>query len=128
MPNRRMRDRVGPPATILGRGITLRGSLEGSGHFLVSGTVIGDADIDGALTLAEGGRWKGIIRVDDVILAGTLEGELHARGKVEITASARIAGRVAGGGISIAKGAIVEGELQSLGDAPVASFEDRRQR
>ena len=126
MQKRRMRDRTGPPATILGPGAVLKGSLEGNGHFLIAGTVVGDADIEGALTLADGGSWHGAIRTDDVILAGEFHGELEARGRVEITASARIKGKVAGAGISISAGAVVEAELQSLDDAEIVSFDERR--
>lgn len=126
MRKRRMRDRIGQPATILGAGAKLTGMLQGEGHFLIAGQVVGDADIEGALTLADGGRWQGIIRADDVILAGSLEGELLARGRVEITASARIRGRVVGSGISIAEGAVVEADLQSTGETEVTSFEERR--
>jgi cytoskeletal protein CcmA (bactofilin family) len=123
--NRRMRDQIGPPATILGAGARLTGNIGGAGHFLVSGQVSGDADIEGALTLAAGGRWEGVIRADDVILAGELTGEIQARGRVEITASARIRGRVVGGHISISAGAVVEAELQSMSDA-IVTFDERR--
>jgi cytoskeletal protein CcmA (bactofilin family) len=123
---RRMRDQVGPPATILGSGVTLTGTMEGTGHFLVAGQVIGDADIKGTLTLAEGGRWRGTVRTDDVILAGELEGELLARGRVEILASARVRGRLVGGGISISAGAVVEADLQSIGEGDIRTFEERR--
>lgn len=123
---RRMRDRIGPPATILGPGATLNGKLEGTGHFMIAGRIVGDADIEGALTLAEGAHWKGVIRADDVILAGELEGELLARGGVEILASARVRGRVVGSGISISQGAVVEADLQSLGDKDVNKFDERR--
>lgn len=126
MKSRRMRDRIGQPATILGVGAKLTGMLQGEGHFLIAGQVVGDADIEGALTLADGGRWQGIIRADDVVLAGDLEGEVLARGRVEITASARIRGRVVGSGISIAEGAVVEADLQSTGETEVTSFEERR--
>ena len=126
MRKRRMRDRIGQPATILGAGAKLTGTLQGEGHFLIAGQVVGDADIEGALTLAEGGRWQGIVRADDVVLAGDLEGEVLARGRVEITASARIRGRVVGSGISIAEGAVVEADLQSTGETEVTSFEERR--
>jgi cytoskeletal protein CcmA (bactofilin family) len=121
-----MRDQIGPPATIIGPGATLTGTLQGAGHFLIAGRVVGDADIEGALTLAEDGLWEGIIRADDVVLAGKLDGELLARGKVEITASARIRGRVVAGGIAISAGAVVEAELQSVGDADIVSFDERR--
>ena len=127
MRKRRMRDQIGPPATIIGPGASLNGAMQGAGHFLVAGRVTGDADIEGALTLAEGGVWKGDIRADDVILAGEMEGRLLARGRVEITASARVRGRVVGNGIAISAGAVVEAELQSLGDAGVVSFDERRQ-
>jgi cytoskeletal protein CcmA (bactofilin family) len=125
--HKRMRDRIGQPATILGPGLRLTGRLEGKGHFLVSGTVIGDAEIEGSLTIAESGDWQGNIRADDVVIAGHLEGELQARGAVEIAASARVSGRVIGGGIAIAQGAVVEAELQVTGDKPVKNFEERRQ-
>jgi cytoskeletal protein CcmA (bactofilin family) len=123
---RRMRDRIGPPATILGPGARIDGTLHGAGHFLISGRVKGDAEIEGALTLSDGGHWQGLIRADDVILAGELDGELQARGSVEITASARVKGRVVGRGISISAGAVVEADLQSLGDTDVVTFEERR--
>ena len=126
MLKRRMRDQIGPPATIIGPGATLKGTLQGAGHFLIAGRVVGDADIQGALTLAEDGLWEGIIRADEVIVAGKLDGELLARGKVEITASARIRGRVVAGGIAISAGAVVEAELQSVGDADIVSFDERR--
>jgi cytoskeletal protein CcmA (bactofilin family) len=126
MKKRRMRDQIGPPATILGAGAKLKGSLQGEGHFLIAGQVTGDADIAGGLTLAEGGHWQGTIRADDVILAGELDGELLARGRVEITGSARIRGRVVGSGISISVGAVVEADLQSMGDKDIVTFDERR--
>lgn len=126
MKKRRMRDQIGPPATILGAGARLNGSLQGEGHFLIAGQVTGDADIEGSLTLAEGGHWQGTIRANDVILAGELEGELLARGRVEITGSARIRGRVVGSGISISEGAVVEADLQSMGDKEIVTFDERR--
>ena len=128
MRKRRMRDRLGPAVTIIGPGATLRGQLQGEGHVLVAGRIIGDADIEGALTLAEGGSWEGVIRADDVIVAGTLEGELLARDRVEITAPARVRGRVVAGAIAISQGAVVEAELQSLGRQEVVSFDERRRK
>lgn len=128
MRKRRMRDRLGPPATFIAPGTVLRGQIQGEGHVLVAGQVIGDADIEGALTLAEGGAWEGAIRADDVVLAGMLEGELLARDRVEITAPARVRGRVIAGAIAISQGAVVEAELQSLGRQELVSFDERRRK
>lgn len=126
MEKRRLRDRIGLPATLLGPGANLEGSLEGSGHFLVSGRVIGNAEIDGALTLAEGGYWKGDIRAQDLILAGELEGDVQARGNIEITASARIRGRVAANAIAVSAGAVIEAELHTQADTGIVRFDERR--
>jgi cytoskeletal protein CcmA (bactofilin family) len=126
MEKRRMRDRIGPPATILGPGAELRGTLQGEGHFLVVGRVTGDAAIAGALTLAAEGRWKGNIEADDVILAGEMDGELFARGRVEILASARVKGKIVGGGIAISAGAIVEADLRPLEGNEIVRFDERR--
>jgi cytoskeletal protein CcmA (bactofilin family) len=123
---RRLRDRIGQPATILGPGVTLQGSIEGSGHFLVSGRVIGKAEIDGALTLAESASWKGDIRAQDLILAGELEGEVQARGSIEITASARIRGRVTAHAIAVSAGAVIEADLHTQAEAGVVRFDERR--
>jgi cytoskeletal protein CcmA (bactofilin family) len=128
MQKRRMRDHIGAPATILGPGAELKGTLQGAGHFLIVGRVVGDATIEGALTLADGGRWTGNISADDVVLAGEMDGELHARGRVEITASARVQGRVVARGISIAAGAVVEAELQSAQQDDIVNFDERRAR
>jgi cytoskeletal protein CcmA (bactofilin family) len=126
MRKRRMRDRLGAPATVLGPGARLKGALQGEGHFLIAGEVVGDADVEGGLTLAEGGRWEGGIRADDVIIAGAFEGELLARGRIEITATARVKGRIAGNGIAVAAGASIEADLESLAEGGVHRFEDRR--
>lgn len=125
---RRLRDRLGNPATVLGNGARIEGQISGSGHFLIAGEVEGDAVIQGALTLAEGSRWKGSIVVDDAILAGELDGELHAKGKIELTATARVKGKIAGTSIAIAQGAFVDGDVKVASEDDVRHFEEQREQ
>ena len=123
---RRLRDRMGQPATLVGPDVRIEGRIEGKGHVLVSGTVIGDADVEGAVTLAEGGRWEGQIRAADVVVAGELKGEINATDCLEITARAKIEGRISAGRIAMAEGSVVDGEIRITGDGEIKRFEDRR--
>lgn len=126
LPKRRLQDRVGNPATVLGHGARIEGQISGSGHFLIAGEVQGNAVIEGALTLAEGSRWKGTIVVDDAILAGEFDGELKAKGKIELTATARVKGKIAAASIAMAQGAVVQGDVTVASEDDVRRFEEQR--
>jgi cytoskeletal protein CcmA (bactofilin family) len=126
LPKRRLQDRVGNPATVLGHGARFEGQISGSGHFLIAGEVQGNAVIEGALTLTEGSRWKGTIVVDDAILAGEFDGELNAKGKIELTATARVKGKIAAASIAMAQGAVVQGDVTVASEDDVRRFEEQR--
>ena len=91
------------------------------------GTVEGDCDIDGPLTLAEGGRWKGTLKATDIVVAGVVEGDVVAAQRVEILGTARVTGSLAGNSIAVAEGAIIEGEIKVTSGAPPTTFQEKRQ-
>ena len=125
---RRTRDRTSGPATLISEGCKIVGLITGSGDFLVNGEVEGECDLRGTLTLARNGIWNGAIKADDVIVAGRLDGDFEARGKVEITDTARITGTVAGEAIAVAEGAVVEGVMKTTGKSEPMPFVEKRQR
>ena len=101
--------------------------MTGSGNFLISGEIDGDCDIDGTVTLAKNGYWKGTIKAGDVIVSGHVEGDIVATAKVEITDTARITGTVSGEAIAVAEGAVVEGVMKTSGPAEPLEFVEKRQ-
>ncbi|MCJ7592424.1 MAG: polymer-forming cytoskeletal protein [Woeseiaceae bacterium] len=123
---RRMRDQSSGKATLINEGCKISGEITGNGDFMVNGEVTGDCDITGTLTLAGSGYWQGSIRADNVIVAGHVEGDIVARGKVEITNTARIAGTVTGEAIAVAEGAVVEGVMKTTGQAKPLGFVEKR--
>jgi cytoskeletal protein CcmA (bactofilin family) len=123
---RRLLDVFGEPATIIGRDVEVIGRLKGDGHFLICGTVRGDSEVAGPVTLAEGSCWHGSLRASNVIVSGEIDGDLIATGRVEIRPSAKVRGSVTGQGIAIAEGAVIEGEVRTASDAEVSRFVDRR--
>jgi cytoskeletal protein CcmA (bactofilin family) len=121
-----MRDQSSGKATLINEGCKISGEITGNGDFMVNGEVTGDCDITGTLTLAGSGYWQGSIRADNVIVAGHVEGDIVARGKVEITNTARIAGTVTGEAIAVAEGAVVEGVMKTTGQAKPIGFVEKR--
>jgi cytoskeletal protein CcmA (bactofilin family) len=124
---RRMHDSTGGPPTFVAPSTSIVGTIAGQGAFVCCGTVDGNCDIDGSLTLALGGRWKGTIKATDVIVGGTVEGDIVAQQRIEIGSSARVTGSLSAKSIAVAEGAIIDGEIKVMsGDAPV-KFQEKRQ-
>ncbi len=125
---RRLRDRSNGPATLISEGCKITGTLTGDGDFMINGEVDGECDLSGSLTLASNGLWRGTIRAGTVIIAGTVEGDIESTGSVEIANTARINGTVQGQSIAVAVGAIVEGVMQTTGQADPLEFVEKRDR
>jgi cytoskeletal protein CcmA (bactofilin family) len=113
--------------TYIAASTKVTGMITGQGAYVFCGVVEGDCDINGPLTLAEGGRWKGTMKAVDIVVAGTVEGDVVAKQRVEIAGTARITGSLSGHSIAVAEGAIIEGEIKvASGEAPT-KFQEKRQ-
>ena len=123
---RRLRDSSSNAATLINEGCKVSGLITGSGHFLINGEIDGDCDVDGTITLAKDGLWKGTVKASDVIVAGHVEGDIIAASKVEITDTARITGTVSGEAIAVAEGAVVEGVMKTTGPVEPLEFIEKR--
>lgn len=124
---RRFRDRVSGPATLIGEGCKVTGTLSGAGDFMISGEIEGDCELTGTVSISRGGIWKGMLKADAVVVAGTVDGDIEARGRVEITNTARITGTVTGAAIAVAEGAVVEGVMKTTSRSKPMEFVEKRQ-
>ena len=124
---RRLRDRSSGAATLISEGCKITGTITGNCDFQVNGEIDGDCDIDSTITLAKGGLWSGTIRAGNVIIAGHVEGDIIAAGRVEITDTAQITGTVSGEAIAVAEGAVVEGIMKTTGQPEPMEFVEKRQ-
>ena len=125
--NRRLRDIATGPGTLISEGCKVEGMLSGAGNFMINGEVEGECDVDGTVTLATGGHWKGTIRAASVIVAGAIDGDIIAAGPVEIANTARISGTVTGEAIAVAEGAVVQGVMKTTGQSEPKEFAEKRQ-
>lgn len=124
---RRIQDSTNGPTTYVAASTKIVGTISGQGTYVFCGTVEGDCDITGPLTLAESGRWKGTLKATDIVVAGTVEGDVVAAQRVEILGSARVTGSLAGNSIAVAEGAIIEGEIKVMSGSPPTTFQEKRQ-
>ena len=113
--------------TFVAASTTIVGTIAGQGAYVFCGSVDGDCDIDGPLTLAQGGHWKGTMRANDIVVAGTVEGDVVAKQRVEIAGTARITGSLSGYSIAVAEGAVIEGEIKVTSGGQPMTFEEKRQ-
>ena len=124
---RRIQDGTNGPTTYVAASTTIVGTISGQGTYVFCGRVEGNCDISGPLTLAEGAHWKGILQATDIVVAGTVEGDVIAKQRVEISGSARITGSLAGNSIAVAEGAIIEGEIKVMNGVEPTTFQEKRQ-
>lgn len=101
--------------SLIGRHTETLGDLRFSGGLHVDGAVKGnvyaDDDSGAVLTLSEFGTIEGEVRVPNVVLNGTVIGDVYARDQIELAANARITGNVYYTLIEMAMGAEVNGSL-----------------
>lgn len=93
---------------------------------MISGEVEGDCDLSGSVSITRQGIWKGKLKARSVIIAGTVDGDIEANGRVEIGDTARITGTVSGEAIAVAEGAVVEGSMKTTGRAAPTEFVEKR--
>lgn len=128
MLKRRILDSASGPATYVSPSTAMVGELSGEGSYVFCGRMEGKCDVDGAVTLAKGACWKGVLRATDVIIAGTVDGDVIAAKRVEILGTARISGSLTGASVAVAEGAVIEGDIKVTdGENPVRFQEKRAQ-
>jgi cytoskeletal protein CcmA (bactofilin family) len=102
-------------STLVGTGSTLRGDLAFSGGLHIEGCIVGNVhaeeNADAMLTLSEQGVIEGEVRVPTMVLNGTVNGDVHASGRIELASRARVNGDVYYKLIEMAMGAEVNGKL-----------------
>ena len=106
--------------TLVGQHTELRGDIVFSGGLhvdgVVKGNVSGTSDATSILVMSETGRIEGEVTVPNVILNGTVIGDVHAIENIELAAHAQVTGNVYYNLIEMAMGAEVNGNLVHLSD------------
>lgn len=105
---------------VVGRGISLQGTVQDAERLVVEGTVEASMIHATELAIAQGGVFKGEVEVDDAEIAGTLDGTLTARGTLVLRATGKLMGTAKCRRLQVEEGGQISGQMQMLPDAPSA--------
>jgi cytoskeletal protein CcmA (bactofilin family) len=124
MAKKRTLDRIQQAPTLLEGQSVFVGNLHGKKDLFVRGKVLGDCDIQGMVLLGPDSYWLGNIVADNVIINGTVEGDVTARVTLEVRGAARIQGNLTSPSIAISKTAKINGALSH--NRSITRFNERR--
>jgi cytoskeletal protein CcmA (bactofilin family) len=100
---------AGEITTLLGRGATFEGKLTFEGTVRIDGRFKGEVFTDDTLVIGEGAHVEAQIDVGEVIIQGTVVGNITAKRSIEIHAPGRVKGDLHTPSLQIDKGVIFEG-------------------
>jgi cytoskeletal protein CcmA (bactofilin family) len=110
---------AGEITTLLGRGATFEGKLTFDGTVRIDGRFKGEVFSDDVLVIGEGAQVEAEIDVGEIIIQGTVVGNITAKRSIEIHAPGRVKGDLHTPALQIDKGVIFEGRsfMENLASA-----------
>jgi cytoskeletal protein CcmA (bactofilin family) len=106
--------------TLIGKASRVHGGMEFAGGLHLDGAIEGNLRADpvegSSLSVSESGSIDGNVEVGDIMLNGAVRGDIVARGRVVLGATARIQGNVYYGVIEMTLGAQIMGKLTRLSE------------
>jgi cytoskeletal protein CcmA (bactofilin family) len=103
------RQALGEITTLLGRGATFEGKLTFEGTVRIDGRFKGEVFSDDVLVIGEGAIVEAEIDIGEVIIQGTVMGNIKAKRSIEIHAPGRVKGDIHTPSLQIDKGVVFEG-------------------
>jgi cytoskeletal protein CcmA (bactofilin family) len=100
--------------SLIGAGTTVNGDVTFTGGLRVDGIVrgavrCGEGEKGGVLVISEHGSVEGEVRASHVVVAGRIQGPVHAAELIELQPKARVQGDVQYRALEMHHGAVVEG-------------------
>jgi cytoskeletal protein CcmA (bactofilin family) len=111
--------------TLIGKATRVHGDVEFVGGLHLDGHIAGgvrsDVSPDSSLSVSETGSIDGGVEVPNVELHGQIRGDIHARVRIVLGATARVEGNIYYGIIEMTLGAQIIGKLVRLAPEPPAA-------
>ena len=97
---------------IIGKGITIKGSLTGGGDLVIEGRVEGQIALKNHLTIENTGKVQADIKAEELTINGEASGNIEASSRVAINNSAKVAGDIKAPRVVIEDGAVFNGSIE----------------
>ena len=107
----------GNQRTYLGRSVVAQGQISSAEDLLIDGQFEGNVSLnDHCLTVGAEGHVKAEIRARQVVILGSVTGNVSAREKVEIRRTGRVIGDIVAAMVAIEEGAYFKGSIDIARD------------
>ena len=101
--------------SVIGEGSSFEGSFYISGSLKVDGKFEGEINTEDTLVIGETGKIKTNIKAKEVILAGTLIGDINAREAVRMGNTCKMLGNIETPYLQLSEGVIYKGNVNIMG-------------
>jgi cytoskeletal protein CcmA (bactofilin family) len=101
---------------VVGRGISVQGTVQDAERLVVEGTVEATMIHATELAISPGGVFKGEIEVEDAEIAGMIDGTLTARGALIVRATGKVLGTARCRRLQVEDGGQITGHIEMLTD------------
>ncbi len=118
MPSNPGRETAERRTLVVGRGISVQGTVQDAERLVVEGTVEATMINATELSIAPGGVFKGEVEVDDAEVAGTIDGTLIARATLIVRNTGRVLGTARCRRLQVEDGGQITGRIEMLSDTP----------
>lgn len=99
-------------AATIGKSVQISGELKGSEDLVVDGTIEGTITLnESRLTIGPNAHVQANVSARDVVILGSLTGDISASGRVELRAGANLKGDIRAARLSIEENAIFSGKV-----------------
>ena len=99
---------------VVGRGISVQGTVQDAERLVVEGTVEASMIHATELSIAPGGIFKGEVEVEDAEIAGTIDGTLVARGALVVRSTGRVLGTARCRRLQVEDGGQITGRIEMI--------------
>ena len=113
-PQQRPREPAERRTLVVGRGISVQGTVADAERLVVEGTVEASMIHATELSIAQGGVFKGEVEVEDAEIAGVIDGTLTVRGNLFVRATGKVLGTARCRRLQVEDGGQITGRIEML--------------
>lgn len=97
----------------IGASIRIKGDVSGDEHLIIQGQVDGTITLQGHnVTISESGKVRANITANQIIVEGTLEGDMNGDEKVVIRETGNVLGNIVAPRVTLEDGAMFKGSIE----------------
>lgn len=100
--------------TLIGEGSIFEGKIKSDAGVRVEGQILGDIECEGDVIIGEKGVVHSNINARNVLIAGTVTGNVQVRNKLSITSKGKLYGNMLAASLHIEEGSIFEGSSKMI--------------